>query len=116
MRFDYRSALAVAAALFVATSLIDAQGGGAMAPGGRAQGGAPAADGARVVAGGGISVAGWTGKIDANEERQGQVLNNAKLAPEGAGLHVTTGPATTYWNPANKATGDYTVKAHFVEP
>jgi hypothetical protein len=30
-------------------------------------------------------------------------------------LQVTTGPAITYWNPANKATGDYTVKATFNE-
>jgi hypothetical protein len=29
---------------------------------------------------------------------------------------VTTGPAITYWNPANVATGDYTVKATFNEP
>ena len=29
---------------------------------------------------------------------------------------ATTGPAVTYWNPANKATGDYTVKATFNEP
>ena len=35
---------------------------------------------ARAVAGGGISVTGWTGKIDANEEKAGQTLNNAKLA------------------------------------
>ncbi len=39
------------------------------------------------------------------EEKAGQVLNNAKLAPEGKGLQVTTGPAVTYWNPANKAAG-----------
>jgi len=26
-----------------------------------------------------------------------------------------TGPAVTYWNPANKAAGDYTVKATFTE-
>ena len=72
---------------------------------------------ARVVAGGGVTVPGWTGKIDANEEKMGQVLNNAKLAPEGAGgMRVTTGPATTYWNPNNKATGNYTVKATFTEP
>jgi hypothetical protein len=70
----------------------------------------------RTVPGGGISVPGWTGKIDANEERAGQALNNAKLAPEGSSFHVTTGPAVTYWNPANKATGDYTVKATFNEP
>jgi hypothetical protein len=71
---------------------------------------------ARTVAGGGITAKGWTGKIDANEEKSGQTLNNAKLAEEGGGLHVTTGPATTYWNPANKAAGNYTVKATFKEP
>ena len=70
----------------------------------------------RAVAGGGISVPGWTGKIDANEENAGQALNNAKLAKDGDALHVTTGPAVTYWNPANKATGNYTVKATFNEP
>jgi hypothetical protein len=71
---------------------------------------------ARSVAGGGITVSGWTGKVDANEEKAGKSLNDAKLAQEGAVLHVTTGPATTYWNPANKATGNYTVKATFTEP
>jgi hypothetical protein len=75
-----------------------------------------AQDAARAVAGGGISAQGWTGKIDPSEERAGQKLENAKLAQEGTALHVTTGPAVTYWNPANKATGDYTVKATFTEP
>ena len=70
----------------------------------------------RSVPGGGISAPGWAGKIDANEARRGRTLNDAKLAKEGNALHVTTGPATTYWNPANKATGDYTVKATFTEP
>lgn len=70
----------------------------------------------RAVQGGGISVAGWTGKIDANEERAGQALGNAKFAQEGSLLRVTTGPAVTYWNPANKAAGNYTVKATFNEP
>jgi hypothetical protein len=70
----------------------------------------------RGVAGGGISVAGWTGKIDAKEEAAGMTLNSAKLAKDGDALHVVTGPAVTYWNPANKATGDYTVKATFKEP
>src|ERR1044072_4233832 len=68
------------------------------------------------VAGGGISVPGWTGKIDAKEEAAGMTLNSAKLAKEGDALHVTTGPAVTYWDPKNKATGDYTVKATFNEP
>lgn len=70
----------------------------------------------RAVEKGGISVPGWTGKIDANEEKAGQTLNNAKLTQEGDVLHVTTGPAVTYWNPANRATGNYTVKATFREP
>jgi len=78
--------------------------------------GAQGQEGARAIAGGGISVPGWTGKIDASEEKAGQVLNNSKLAQSGNVLHVTTGPAVTYWNPANKATGNYTVKATFSEP
>ena len=70
----------------------------------------------RGVAGGGISVRGWTGKIDPKEEAAGMTLNSAKLAREGNALHVTTGPAVTYWNPKNKASGDYTIKATFNEP
>ena len=73
-------------------------------------------DAAKAVPGGGVTAKGWTGKIDANEEKAGQTLNNAKLAQEGNALKVTTGPAVTYWNPANKATGNYTVKATFTEP
>lgn len=75
-----------------------------------------AQDASRAVAGGGISVPGWTGKIDANEERAGRTLNDAKLSKDGSTLHVTTGPAVAYWDPANKAAGDYTVKATFTEP
>ncbi len=70
----------------------------------------------RTVQGGGVSVPGWTGKIDANEEKAGQTLNSAKLAKEGDALHVTTGPATAYWNPKMTASGDYTVSATFKEP
>ena len=70
----------------------------------------------RSVSGGGISVPGWTGKIDANEEKAGQSLSSAKLSKEGDALHVTTGPAVTYWHPTDKASGNYTVKATFKEP
>jgi hypothetical protein len=70
----------------------------------------------RAVQGGGISVPGWTGAVDPSEEKSGQTVNNAKFAKEGNALQVTTGPAITYWNPANKATGNYTVKATFNEP
>jgi len=68
------------------------------------------------VAGGGIKIKGWMGKIDAREEGAGQALSNAKLAMDGKALHVTTGPAVVYWRPANNAKGDYTVKATFTEP
>ncbi len=65
----------------------------------------------RTVAGGGITVPGWQGVAD-----RGRPVNDAKLTKEGDTLHVVTGPAVTYWNPANKASGDYTVKATFSEP
>ena len=74
-----------------------------------------AQDAAKAVAGGGITAKGWMGKIDASEEKAGQTLNNAKLSQEGNALKVTTGPAVAYWNPANKAAGNYTVKATFTE-
>ncbi|PWT98534.1 MAG: hypothetical protein C5B51_28990 [Terriglobia bacterium] len=73
-------------------------------------------DPSRVVSGGGISVPQWTGKIDASEERYGRTLSDAKLSKQGDAFHVVTGPAVAYWSAANKAAGDYTVKATFTEP
>lgn len=76
-----------------------------------------AQDASNKVADGGVKVAGWTGKIDASRENTGLSLADAKLETMGAGgMHVTTGPAVTYWNPANVASGNYTVKATFAEP
>jgi hypothetical protein len=75
-----------------------------------------APEASRKVSGGGISVPGWQGKIDADAEKAGQTVNDAKLANDGKTLLVTTGPAVTYWNPKNAATGDYTVSATFTEP
>jgi hypothetical protein len=72
-------------------------------------------DAAVAVKDGGIFAKGWQGKIDAQEEKAGQVLNNARFAEKGGVLEVRTGPATTYWNPANTAGGNYTVKATFTE-
>jgi len=99
MRRAHYAALVVAAVVLVP--------GMALAQGGETS---------RAVPGGGITVPGWMGKIDPNEASRGQVLANSKLSAEGAVLHVTTGPAVAYWNPANKATGNYTVKATFAEP
>src|SRR5689334_6766534 len=76
-----------------------------------------AQDAVTKVAGGGVSISGWTGTIDKSRENTGLTLNDAKLEPYGSGaMHVLTGPAITYWNPANKASGNYTVKATFHEP
>jgi hypothetical protein len=74
-----------------------------------------AQDAAVAVKDGGIFAKGWAGKIDAQEEKAGQVLNNARLDEKNGTLHVRTGPAVTYWNPANKAAGSYTVSATFNE-
>jgi hypothetical protein len=70
----------------------------------------------RTVEDGGILIPGWMGQIDAREAESGQVLENSKLSSEGNVLHVVTGPAVTYWNSANSASGDYTVSATFHEP
>ena len=102
MRCIHVSVLAVA----LVTAMFISAGNRALAQG----------DAARSVAGGGVSVTGWTGKIDANEERSGSTLASAKLSGTPSALQVTTGPAVAYWNPANKAAGNYTVKATFTEP
>jgi hypothetical protein len=88
---------AVVASLLVASSVASAQ------------------DASRVVAGGGIKVAGWQGKIDPGEAKAGGKLEGAKLEKVGNDLRVTTGPALAYWNPSNVASGNYTVKATFTE-
>jgi len=69
---------------------------------------------ARSVSGGGITATGWQGMVDPTEKTAG--VKDAKLEMQGKDLHVVTGPAIAYWNPSNKATGDYTVKATFTEP
>ncbi|HYF11623.1 MAG TPA: hypothetical protein VEC09_04920, partial [Actinomycetota bacterium] len=97
MRWSMRFKGAVVASLLVASSAAGAQ------------------DESRVVAQGGIRVAGWQGRIDASEARQGAKLENAKLEKVGNDLRVTTGPAVAYWHPSNVATGNYTVKATFTE-
>ena len=98
MRFVYGSAIAVAVTLCTTPFL------GAQQP-----------DGSVAIKDGGVFAKGWQGKIDAQEEKAGMALNNARLSEKGGVLTVRTGPATTYWNPANRATGNYTVKATFTE-
>jgi hypothetical protein len=77
---------------------------------------AQAQDADRAVAGGGITAAGWEGVVDAKSAAQGRTLKDSKFEKKGDALHLTIGPAATYWNPANTARGDYTVKGTFTEP
>ena len=70
----------------------------------------------RVVPGGGITAAGWKGKIDKASAGQGRTINDSKFTLEGGKYTLNIGPAAVYWNPANTASGDYTVKGTFFEP
>lgn len=97
MRHAYRSTLATVIALTIGVSAAQAQ------------------ETDRSVADGGIKIAGWEGKIDARAAESGQTVADALLEQQGDALHVMTGPAVTYWNPANTASGDYTVSATFTE-
>jgi len=106
MRYVKGSVVAVAFALFAAP-VVFAQG--AAAPQ------VPAGERSIGVKDGGIKIAGWQGKMDESRENTGLTVNDARLVSMGGGMHVTTGPSMTYWNPANKVSGDYTVKATFTE-
>ena len=93
--------LTIAAAIALLVPALGAQGG--------------AQEKSTAIAGGGISIAGWQGKVEATREDAGLTVNDAKFVAEGNGIRITTGPAVTYWNPKNMASGNYTVKATFHE-
>lgn len=76
---------------------------------------AAAQDADRSVKGGGITVSGWKGRVDRRPASQGKTIADSKLASEGGALRLSVGPAAIYWNDANKAAGDYQVKATFKE-
>jgi hypothetical protein len=71
-------------------------------------------DADRKVEGAGVTAKGWTGKEDPGN-KQGLTVRDSKFAEEGKGYRLVTGPAALYWNPANIAKGDVTVKATFTE-
>lgn len=74
-----------------------------------------AQDADRSVKDGGITVAGWKGRIDRRPISQGKTINDSKFGMEGRALRLSVGPAAYYWNPANTASGEYSVKATFKE-
>ncbi len=102
MRLAKASAVAGAAALLISamTAL----------PAARAQ-----QDADKKVAGGGVTVKGWQGRVDTGN-KQGLTINDSKFAPEGSSWRLMTGAAGLYWSPANMGKGDFSVKATFTEP
>ena len=70
----------------------------------------------RVVPGGGITAPGWQGAVDAASARFNHTVNDSKFVLAGGVFTLNIGPAAVYWNPANVAKGDYTVKGTFHEP
>jgi hypothetical protein len=77
---------------------------------------APPADASRKVAGGGITAAGWKGRVDPNEAAKGGKIEDSKFAQVGSEFRLNNGPAAIYWHPAQTASGSYTVSATFTEP
>jgi hypothetical protein len=105
MRRVYATTFALVTALSV-VSMQAAQQAGAAAQ----------ADASRKVAGGGITASGWKGKVDAAEATKGGKIEDSKFAQQGSEFRINNGPAAIYWNPANTASGSYTVSATFTEP
>lgn len=79
---------------------------------------APAAaqDADRKVVRGGVMVKGWQGLVDPAAAKKGATINDSRFEEKDGAFHISAGSQSTYWNPANTATGDYTVSASFTEP
>lgn len=57
---------------------------------------------------------GWRVRIDRSQSAQDpDDTPNLKVVTVGKGFQVTGGPAGTFWNPALRATGDYTLRGTF---
>jgi hypothetical protein len=63
----------------------------------------------RPVAGHGVEVPGWWARVDDPKEP----TTGLKFTAMSGGLHATTGPNITFWDPQQTAEGDYTLKATF---
>jgi hypothetical protein len=58
--------------------------------------------------------AGWKMRVDRSASASDpDAPGNIKFVKEGAGFHCTNPQAAVYWNPANAASGTYTVKGTF---
>jgi hypothetical protein len=58
---------------------------------------------------------GWKLRVDRSTSASDpDAAGNIKFVTMGSGFHAINPQAAIYWNPANTATGDYTLKATFV--
>ena len=58
--------------------------------------------------------AGWEVRVDRSQSASDpDNVPDLKVMTMGKGFHVTGGPAGVFWNPAHRATGNYTAKATF---
>jgi hypothetical protein len=55
--------------------------------------------------------AGWQMRLDRPNANKADI----SFTTMGAGMHVTAGPAATYWNPAHTASGAYTAEVTFTQ-
>ena len=60
------------------------------------------------------SPAGWKMRVDRSASASDpDAAGNIKFVTEGSGFHCTNPQAAVYWNPANTASGSYTLKGTF---
>lgn len=60
--------------------------------------------------------AGWKMRVDRSASASDpDAAGTIKIVKEGAGFHCTNPQAAVYWNPANSASGTYTLKATFTQ-
>jgi len=58
--------------------------------------------------------AGWRVRVDRSQNAADpDNTPDLKFTTMGKGVHVTGGPAGTFWNPVNTVTGDYTARGTF---
>src|SRR5690348_18075153 len=57
---------------------------------------------------------GWKMRVDRSTSAEDpDAAGSIKFVTSGSGFHATNPQAAVYWNPANTATGNYTLKATF---
>lgn len=74
-----------------------------------------AQDADRSVEEGGVYVDGWQLRIDRRPLESGMSEADSRIAEEDGAFRLSIGPAGIFWNPENRASGNYEVSATFEE-